>query len=208
MTRIIVVRHGQTEWNRVERFRGRADVPLNETGLRQAQAVARRIAANWKVQAVYYSDLARTRVTALTIAADCGSPAFPQPGLLDIDYGSWTGLSPEEVAARDPELLQRWREQPQEVHIPGGETLDVVRRRSVACMEAVAARHEGGTAVVVSHLVVCRLLVLEALGLDTSDFWRIQQETGTVNVFEWDDGVYTIVTLNDACHLSAIGKKG
>ncbi len=208
MTRLIVVRHGQTEWNRVERFRGRADVPLNETGLRQAQAVARRIAAAWKVDGVYYSDLARTRVTALTIAADCGSPAYPQPGLLDIDYGAWTGLSPDEVAARDPELWQLWKEDPQDVHIPGGETLEVVRRRAVACMEAVASRHEGGTAVIVSHLVVCRLLVLEAMGLETVHFWRIQQETGTVNVFELEDEVYTIVTVNDACHLSAIGKKG
>jgi broad specificity phosphatase PhoE len=201
MTRLIVVRHGQTEWNRVERFRGRADVPLNETGLKQAQAVARRIATTWKCEAVYYSDLARTRVTALTIAADCGARAIPQPGLLDIDYGSWTGLSPDEVAARDPGLWQLWREQPQEVQIPGGEMLNTVRQRAAACMEAAAARHEDGTVVLVSHIVVCRLLVLEALGLDTSDFWRIQQETGTINVFEWENGVYSIVAVNDACHL-------
>jgi broad specificity phosphatase PhoE len=200
MTRLIVVRHGQTEWNRVERFRGRADVPLNETGLRQTQAAARRIAGDWLVQAVYYSDLARTRAMAQGIAAACHAPLSPQAGLLDIDYGAWSGLSPDEVAARDGGLLALWRTQPHKAQIPGGESLEAVRERAVSCMESLAARHDGQTIVLVSHLVVCRLLVLAALGLDSSHFWRIQQETATINVFEWSSGVYTIVAVNDACH--------
>jgi len=205
MTRLIIVRHGQTEWNRIERFRGRADVPLNETGLLQAQAAARRIAGAWAVQAVYYSDLSRTRVTAQAIAAAANAPAFPHPGLLDIDYGAWSGLSPDEVAARDGDLLALWRSQPHLVQIPGGESLNAVRERAVAGMESLAARHEGQTIVLVSHLVVCRLLVLAALGLDSSHYWRIQQETATVNVFEWDKGVYTVVAINDACHVRGLG---
>jgi phosphoserine phosphatase len=218
MTRVILVRHGQTEWNRVERFRGRADVPLNETGLRQAQAAARRIAGTWTMQAVYYSNLARARVTAQTIATACSAPASADPGLLDIDYGEWTGLSPDEVAGRGGDLLKRWYEQPQSLQIPGGESLDEVRRRAVACMDRLAAQHAGNgppelggqggrgtqTIALVSHLVVCRLLVLAALGLDSSSFWRIQQETATMNVFEWENGVYKIVAINDACHLVGV----
>jgi phosphoserine phosphatase len=201
MTRLIIVRHGQTEWNRIERFRGQADIPLNDAGLRQAQAAARRIASAWTVRAVYCSDLARARVTAQAIAASCRAPLTSHPGLLDIDYGDWAGLTPDDVAARDGELLALWRAQPHKVQIPGGECLDAVRARAVACMESLAAHHDGQTVVLVSHLVVCRLLVLAALGLDSSHFWRIQQETATVNILEWNSGVYTIVAINDACHV-------
>ena len=204
MVRLIIVRHGQTEWNRHERFRGRADVPLNEIGLHQAEAAAQRIGGDWTVQAIYYSDLARTRATALAIAAACHAPASPQPGLLDIDYGEWTGLTPDDVGERSPDLLALWRSEPYRLDIPGGESLARVGERAVACMETLAAQHNGQTIVLVSHLVVCRLLVLAALGLDSSHFLRIQQETATLNVFEWQDGVYTIVSINDACHVRGV----
>ena len=204
MTRLIIVRHGQTEWNRNERFRGRADIPLNDVGLRQSRAAAQRIAAAWPVQAIYYSDLARTRMTAQAIAAACIATASPQAGLLDLDFGAWTGLTPDEVGARASDLLALWRTRPHTLQIPGGESLDDVCRRSSACMEDVAARHDGQTIVLVSHLVVCRLLVLAALGLDSSHFLRIQQETATLNVFEWQNGVYTVVSINDACHTRGV----
>ncbi len=204
MTRLIIVRHGQTEWNRNERFRGRADIPLNDVGLRQARAAALRIAATWPVQAIYYSDLARTRMTAHAIAAACNATASPQAGLLDIDYGAWTGLTPDEVGARCSDLLALWRTRPHALQIPGGESLEDVHRRSFACMEDLAARHDGQTIVLVSHLVVCRLLVLAALGLDNSHFLRIQQETATLNVFEWQNGAYTVVSINDACHTRGV----
>jgi probable phosphoglycerate mutase len=204
MVRLVIVRHGQTEWNRQERLRGRADVPLNETGLRQAHAAAQRIAGAWPVQAIYYSDLARTRATAQAIADVCHAPASPQHGLLDIDYGAWTGLTLAEVGARSSALLALWQSEPHRVDIPSGESLALVRERSFACMETLAAQHDGQTIVLVSHLVVCRLLVLAALGLDNSHFLRIQQETATINVFERQNGVYTVVTINDACHMRGV----
>jgi phosphoserine phosphatase len=163
--------------------------------------VAQRLAGAWPVQAVYHSNLARTRATAEAIASACQVAATPQAALLDIDYGRWTGLSPDEVGERFGDMLALWRSQPHLVHIPGGEDLNAVRQRATECMETLAARHNGQTIVLVSHLVVCRLLVLAALGLDSSHFWRIEQQTATLNVFEWQDGVYTIVTINDACHL-------
>jgi len=204
MTRLIIVRHGQTEWNRVERFRGRADLPLNETGLRQAEAAARRIAARWPVHAVYASPLQRTMSTAEPIAAAQGLPVLPREALIDIEYGEWQGLSPDEVSSRYPALYTLWRTQPQCVQIPGGESLEGVRGRAVHCMEELAARHDGQSIVLVSHLVVCRLLVLAALGLDSSHFWRIQQENATLNAFAWERGAYQIVAINDACHVEGV----
>lgn len=202
-TRLVIVRHGQTEWNRLARFRGRADVPLNEAGMRQAQAAAAAISGRCRVQAVYYSDLARTRATAQALADACRAPMTPEAGLLDIDYGEWTGLSPDEVRQRDPDLLALWQSQPQRVQIPGGEGLDAARKRALACMEHVAAQYLGQTVALVSHLVICRLLILAALGLDSSRFWRIRQDNAAFNILEWQDGVYTVVTINETCHLTA-----
>ena len=113
VTRIILVRHGQTEWNQVERFRGHADVPLNATGRRQASLTADRIAAEWMPSAIYASPLSRTLDTAGAIGEAVGVPAQPYKGLLDIDFGAWQGLTPEEVAARWPQASRTWYAEPQ-----------------------------------------------------------------------------------------------
>jgi len=123
MARIVLVRHGQIEWNRVERFRGRADVPLNDVGLAQAEATGRRVAAGWRVSAIYASPLSRAVRTAEAIAAHFGLPVHVHPGLADIDYGRWQGLTPEEARARWPEEVDAWYHAPERAQIPGGETL-------------------------------------------------------------------------------------
>jgi broad specificity phosphatase PhoE len=203
MTTCILVRHGQTEWNREERFRGRVDIPLNEAGLRQAEAAGRHIAAGWSPSAVYSSPLSRCLQTAQAIAA--ATPGKPEPaieeGLLDVDYGDWQGLSPQEAARQYGSLYDAWLNAPHRVHFPNGEDLAQVRARVVAALERLAARHPTETIVLVSHLVVCRVLLLAVLGLDNSHFWRIAQENGALNVFRVEQGIFYVVTLNDTCHL-------
>jgi len=207
MTRLILVRHGQTAWNRPERFRGRSDLPLDETGLAQAQAAGRHIATRWSVAAVYASPLPRAMQTAAAIATACGLTVQALPGLSDVDYGFWQGLSPEEVAQRDPEQHRLWLTAPQRARIPGGESLPAARRRASAALRQVAVRHDSQTIVLVSHLVICRLLLLAVLGLPTARYWRIRQDTAAINVLEYAEGRFTLVALNDTCHLGA-GKLG
>jgi len=204
MTRIILVRHGQTEWNRVERFRGRADVPLNSTGLAQAQATARRIAAEWRPAAVYSSPLSRALRTAEAVARSFGLPVHPHHGLLDIHYGEWQGLTPDEVRQRWPQEARGWFEAPQVARIPGGETLDELRSRGFAAINDLAARHEGHTIVLVGHTVINRVILLAVMGLGNDRFWHIRQDTCAINVFEADGGDFTIVSLNDTCHLRSL----
>jgi len=201
MTRTVLVRHGQTEWNRVERFRGRADVPLNETGLAQAEATGRRVAAEWRPAAVYSSPLSRALRTAEAIARHFGLPVQPHPGLLDIHYGEWQGLTPDEVRQRWPEAARDWYEAPHLARIPGGETLDDLRSRGLAAVKELAARHEGGTIVLVGHTVINRIILLAVMGLGNDRFWRLRQDTCAINVFEAEGGDFTIVSLNDTCHL-------
>lgn len=202
MTRVIIVRHGQTEWNRMERFRGRVDLPLNETGHEQARLVARRIAAGEALAAVYSSPLTRTMQTAQPIAKASGITVTPLDGLIDIDYGDWQGLTPEDVAARYPELHRRWERSPQLVAMPGGETLAAVRERADAAMRRAAAVHEGGTVALVTHKVVCKILICAALGIANDHFWQIEQENGAISVVEFSRGRPVLKLCNDTGHLS------
>lgn len=202
MTRVIIVRHGQTEWNRVERFRGRADLRLNETGYVQASLVARRLAAAETLAALYSSPLLRAMQTAAPIAKACGVTTRPLDGLIDIDYGEWQGLTPEEVAARYPALYRRWEESPQLVAIPGGESLAAVRARAEAALRRAVAEHEGGTVALVTHKVVCKLLVCAALGIPDDHFWQIEQDNGALDVVEFGNGRPVLKLCNDTCHLA------
>ncbi len=200
MTLIILVRHGQTEWNRVERFRGRADVPLNETGLAQAEAMGGRVASEWKPVAMYSSPLSRAVKTAEAIAKHLRLPVQIHPGLADIDYGEWQGLTPDEVKQRWPQEIGAWYNAPHTAHIPGGETLDDLRARGMACINELGARHAGQTIVLVGHTVINRIILLAVMGLGNERFWRLKQDTCAINVFEAESGDFTIASLNDTCH--------
>jgi broad specificity phosphatase PhoE len=202
MTRIVLVRHGQTAWNRERRFRGQADVELDEFGLRQAEATGRYVAARWPVVAVYASPLRRAIKTAQAIARAQGLTVNPLEGLLDINFGEWQGQLGQEVAQRYPEMYRAWGEAPHTVHLPGGERLDDVRGRVVAALDEVVARHTGQDVALVSHTVVNRVLLCAVLGWGNDRFWRIGQGTCAVNVFDvGGDGDFTIGVINDTCHL-------
>jgi len=204
MTRIILVRHGQTEWNvgagAGERFRGRVDLSLDDTGLAQAQAVAERL-ADHPIVAVYSSPLKRAVETARPTAQQLGLPVQPLPGIIDVNYGDWQGLSHPEVATSYPDLYPRWLETPQRVRFPHGESLRQVRLRGMAALKEVAARHEGQVILLVAHQVVNKVLVCAMLGLNNSHFWHIRQDNACLNVFEHHDGIFTAVLINDTCHL-------
>jgi len=200
-TRIILVRHGQTEWNRVERFRGRADVPLNQIGLEQAAATGKRIAETWQPVAFYSSPLSRAMRTAEAGASHFNLPVIAYPGLLDIDYGLWQGLTPAEARQKWPEAVTAWYEAPHTVKIPEGESLAKLRQRAMAAVAHLAGRHPGETIVLVGHTVINRIILLGVLGLGNERFWYLRQDTCAINVIESAQDDYVLASLNDTCHL-------
>lgn len=200
MTRLIVIRHGRMEWNRVERFRGRTDIDLDEVGIRQADATAARI-AEWQISAIYSSPLRRALSTAKILAQHFNLEVKLLPGIVDIDYGEWQGLSPEEAGARDSALYAKWLESPEMVKFSGGEGLAEVRERVASAVDGLIAQHPKETIVLVSHKVVCQILILHLLDLDSSHFWQVAQDIGAFNVFEVRGGIPSAVLLNDTCHL-------
>ena len=134
MTTLLIARHGETEWNREERYQGHADPPLNETGRAQAEQLAEQLAGE-PIEAVYSSDLRRASDTAEIVGAHFGLPVERKPGLREIDVGSWQGLTKAQIDGRP------W----------DGETYEHHSERVTRALREIAARHPDGRVLVVSH---------------------------------------------------------
>jgi broad specificity phosphatase PhoE len=199
LTRFFLIRHGQTGWNKEARFRGRVDIELDEAGMRQAEAVADRL-AQCGAAAIYSSPLKRALMTAEPIARRVGLEVSPLEGINDMNFGVWQGRSVDEVREQDKELFEIWRQDPDRVRIPGGETLEEVRNRVAAVVDDLAARYDDGTVLLVTHRVVCKVLLCHLLGLDNSHFWQIAQDTAALSAFQITRGWSTVSLVNDTCH--------
>ena len=182
-TRLLLARHGETDWNRVGRWQGHADPPLNETGRRQAAGLADRLAGDG-IAAVYSSDLARARETARTVAHRLRLGVVEDPALREIDVGSWSGLTRAQVAERFPEGYARWLEG--EIG-HDGETREQLAGRVVGAARTIAGRHAGETVLVVTHGGVIRALRRHAAG-DPGD---VVANCGTV-VFSLEDDLLVV----------------
>jgi broad specificity phosphatase PhoE len=203
LTRFVLIRHGQTGWNKEARFRGRIDIDLDETGMKQAQAVGERFAQS-ELAAIYSSPLKRAMATAEPIGRRLNLQVVPLEGINDMNFGNWEGRSIDDVKEQNKELFDLWRYSPDKLSIPGGETLDDVRQRVAATVDDLAAKHENDTVLLVTHRVVCKVLLCHLLGLDNSHFWQIAQDTTAVNRFQVVGGRSTVTLINDTCHLRGL----
>jgi broad specificity phosphatase PhoE len=162
-TSIVLVRHGETDWNRERRFQGHADTSLNDDGRRQAEALADLLAGD-TFAAVYSSPLLRARETAEIVAARLGVPFEASEGLKEVDVGSWSGLTTTEVEEQFPDAFRRWRA----TYSGGwtdGETYDELGARVVAELLEIAQRHRGQRVLVVTHGGPIRSVLAAAAGL-------------------------------------------
>ena len=204
MTEIILARHGETEWNVKEVFRGRVDIELNETGIKQAQLLAEYLSST-KIQAIYSSPLKRASKTAETIAGYHKLDVEIAPGLIDFDYGKWQGLPHQEVKDKYKELYALWISHPDKVKSPAGESLNDVRKRAMSVVDDVIAKYEG-TVVLVAHRVVNKVLICALLGLDNSHFWNIRQDTCGITTFSYENERFILTKHNDTSYLKPIDK--
>ena len=204
MAEIILVRHGETQWNVEEIFRGRIDVELNDTGLKQAELLAEYL-SSVKIDAIYSSPLRRALKTAEIIASYHKLDVGIAPGLIDFNYGKWQGLSHQEVRDKNKELDAAWINRPDKGNMPASENLDEVRRRAIAVVDRVIAKYEGSL-VLVSHRVVNKVLICALLGLDNSHFWSIQQDTCAVTKFTYENKRFILTRHNDTSYLSPISQ--
>jgi probable phosphoglycerate mutase len=201
MTKIILVRHGHVEGISPERFRGRADLELTQQGRRQAEDTAARVKASWAPAALYSSPLSRCRVTGEAIGRRFGLSPVPLPELIDIYYGEWQGQTPEDVGRKSPEALATWYRSPQWAAIPGGESLQEVLTRVVAALRNVIAAHPEDTVVIVGHDSINRVILLHALDLPLSRYWRPGQDPCAINEIDFSEGEFTVRSINGTDHL-------
>jgi len=203
MTEIILVRHGQTEWNTQLIFRGRNDIPLNERGYKQASALAGALKER-NIDAIYTSPLRRAVETAQPVATLFDLEVVPVQGLIDINYGEWEGVSYHEIKKRYTDEYAQWEQRPELVRFPQGETLDAVKERSLDAFIDIARKNPARSVLIISHRVINKVLLCALLGLSTAHFWEIRQDTGCINVMEYSDERFVLCAMNDTCHLKEL----
>ena len=203
MTSIYLIRHGQTAWNKEEIFRGRTDVPLDETGLAQAELAGESL-KGVTIHGIYSSPLSRAFQTAEKIAQFHHLKVEPLDGLIDMSFGNWEGHALEKIKSMDGETYRQWREEPHLARLPGGETLGDVRERAMIALEEVIELNPGKTLALVSHRVVNKVLICGILGIDNSHFWQIAQDTTAINLIQYKKGQYTLSFMNETCHLKGL----
>ncbi|BAL97958.1 histidine phosphatase family protein [Rubrivivax gelatinosus] len=201
MTEFLFIRHGETDWNRQQRFQGRIDVPLNATGRLQAERLAERLAPE-PVDALYASDLVRAMQTAQPLARAWKLDTRPEPGLREQGFGILEGLDVPTIRVEHADLWARWIERRADFALPGGESVRDFSTRVLGAVARLAAAHEGGRVAVVTHGGVLDMLWRHARGeaLDGARACLIPN-TG-LNRLRWHDGALTIEAWGDDAHIA------
>ncbi|SCG39007.1 bifunctional RNase H/acid phosphatase [Micromonospora halophytica] len=204
-TRLILVRHGETEWTVQQRYAGRADVPLSDAGRAQARATAVRVAQLApSVAAVLSSPLSRCTATAAAIAAALGNiPVRRQDDWIECDFGDWDGRTFAEVREGWPGELDAWLASTR-IAPPGGESFATVAERTARAVAGLREAYPGETVVVVSHVSPIKLALRDALAAGDDFLHRLYLDAAGISVFDmWPDGGVAVRSVNDTAHLAA-----
>lgn len=192
LTRLLLVRHGESTWNREQRLQGQRDPGLSPCGRRQAERLARRLASE-PIAAAYASDLRRAWETARIALAGRAIPLVLLPALREVNLGLWEGLTVAEVQERFPEMWARRRADPAGYAVPGGETLAQVQARAVRAVETIARAHPGQTVLIVTHGMVLRTLLCRWQGWPLAAVWDLPVANGVLWLAESDGEVSRVL---------------
>jgi probable phosphoglycerate mutase len=201
-TTLIVIRHGETLWNRDRRMQGTTDTPLSDVGRIQAQALGRRLAKHG-FSALYSSDLSRARDTAQAIAEHTGRDVVVDPRLQERRFGIFEGLLAEEIKSRYPEEHARFASRDQDYEVPGGESARGFNERCLGCLSEIAGRHRGEEVVVVTHGLVLDALYRAAQCLAHGERRPVPLINASVNLFGYGASAWRLVLWGDVTHLAA-----
>jgi broad specificity phosphatase PhoE len=206
---ILLIRHGNTKFNKEKIFRGHTDIPLDDAGLGQAEKTGR-VLSDINISNIFCSPLSRAVQTAEKISGHQKQPVkiIEEKGFLDLSFGDWEGKRFEEAREEYPEIYNTWVRTPHLTNIPGGETLTQAKERSWKALTAIVEKYKekDGLQVfaVVSHRVINKLLINSVLGLDESKFWQIKQDPCCINIFEYQYENYFVSKINHSSHIYSI----
>ena len=200
MTRLFLIRHGETEWNRQNKLQGHSDIHLSPEGFHQAITFAEH--APFKhADAIYSSDLVRAMDTAIILAERFNLTIKMMPELREMNYGDWEGRYISELLAKYPKEFGRFFTAPERCHPPHGETFLECQARVMIGIKEIIAKHEGQSVIVVSHGAAIRLILGAALDIPIHKIWAIGQSNTALNVLRVDDGEFTVELVNSTLHL-------
>ena len=198
---VFLVRHGQTEWNKAGRFLGRTDIPLDDEGRAQAARLAGALAPV-QLNGIYSSPLSRAWQTAEAIAQNRNMQITPLRGLTELDQGDLEGHYGRDLPSDFPAFYAKWKADPTDVRVPGGETLAECSARANRALRDVLTKHSPGQNIaVVAHRVSIAAILAETIGLPVRFNMRIGQRNTAINLLSHRDGVTKLLRLNDASHL-------
>ena len=201
MTRIFLIRHGETEWNKLKRLQGNSNVNLSPEGIRQARLLAAHAPIS-HVDAIYSSDLARAISTAEILSAHFGVSVRPMIELRETNFGDWEGKSIRELAMECPDDFGKFFTAPEMCTPPRGETFLQCQARVINALYRIIAEHDEQNVIIVSHGAVIRLILCAALGMPIQKMWAIAQFNMALNILRVDEGNFTVELLNGTAHLN------
>lgn len=199
MTRIYLVRHGETEWNARGKYLGLTDLPLTLTGQFQARALSKFL-ADKEVEAAYSSELQRTRETLEIATAGIKIKKTALKDLNEIDFGRWEGMTYEEIESEYGDLISNWLNDITRFDIPGGERWNDFKSRVTQAFNGIIEENPGREVLVVAHGGVIKAFIGSTMGMDPISFWRLRQDKGALNILEFHGGQATITLMNDTCY--------
>ena len=203
MTEIIIIRHGETEWNKTGRFQGHSDVPLSAEGRAQAAMLGKNLAVD-HVDMIYASDLTRAMETAAPLAQRFGLEVISDPQLRELNFGAWEGRNFNDVNAENPNAMKNFYTDPERANIPESEPFPEFQRRIAGRVREIIARERGKRIVIVSHGASIRILLADILSMPIRSIWHLSQLNTAVNKIRFEDDGFAVVTLmNDTSHLRA-----
>jgi broad specificity phosphatase PhoE len=202
--RLILIRHGETDWNATLKYQGHANIPLNEQGHEQARKAGARL-AYYGATALYTSDILRAAETAEQIGSITNLTPRPMPNLREIDVGQWEGLTPEELYRRVPEHMAAFDRDPARTVRLGGESYAQLQARALLALNDIHAAHPSDELVLaVSHGGTIRALLCHIIGLDLAHFGRLWLDNGSLTELRHGAHGWRLARLNDAAHMEGM----
>lgn len=197
---LILIRHGQTDWNKEYRVQGQADLPLNELGRAQAQAIAQSL-KDEKVEAIYSSPLSRALETAQAVSAYHPVAITVLNELKEMDVGETDGIYYPDLETKYPDFFRLWTADAALARFPGGETLPALQDRAWRAIQRIISSNHNDSVVVASHFFVLRTILCKVMDISLSDFRKLNISVASVSKVEFLGNKAKLVYFNDTCHL-------
>ena len=198
--KIILVRHGETIWNKQRRCQGFSDIPLNDAGKEQAVLLGRAL-RSVPLSAVYSSDLVRAKKTGDLIAEHHKIKVVTDARFRELNQGDLEGSSLGDLLADHPALLKKWLENPADVKMPGGESMRALQKRAVKALQNVIENHPDETVCVVAHNLCILSIICDSIKLDLDNFRKLKMDNASVSVLEHSRAGFSLISMNDTHHL-------